>query len=377
MPPFTAADEIFMRRALALAAKGYGGTSPNPLVGAVLAQNGEIIGEGWHRRAGEPHAEINALAAARHRRQTVQEAELYVTLEPCSTFGRTPPCTEAIIQSGVRRVVIAARDPNPRHAGIALKILRRAGIEARAGLLAAEASRLNESFNHWITRREPFVTLKAAMSLDGKIATRAGESKWITGPRARAFGMRLRLGADAILAGVGTIIQDDPALTLRPARGLRVPAWKRLRRIVLDPRARIPLGARVLTDEFADLTTVVASARASSRCLRALEKKCRVLHAPLLRDGRTLDLRWLLRELGREEVTSLLIEGGGETHAGFLAQNLVHRAFFFYAPLVIGGRAAPKAVGGGDSLAVPPRLREPEWRRLGPDLLLTGLCSLE
>src|SRR4051794_30973739 len=210
--------EHYMRMALQLAQRGYGQTSPNPMVGAVLVKSGKIIGTGWHRRAGEPHAEIEALNDARNRGADVRGATLYVTLEPCSTHGKTPPCTDAIRGAGINKVVVGATDPNPRHAGAGFKLLRNGGIQVATGVLEKECASLNEAFNHWIVHRRPFVVVKSAMTMDGKIATAAGESKWITGEEARDYGMRLRQGADAILVGVNTVLADDPRLTVR--RGL-------------------------------------------------------------------------------------------------------------------------------------------------------------
>src|ERR1041385_7435431 len=205
-----------MRLALRLARRGCGTSSPNPMVGAVLLKQGVIIGRGWHRRAGGPHAEIEALRDAERKGRSPKGATLYVTLEPCSTHGRTPPCTDAIVAAGIKRVVVGATDPNPPHAGRAFRLLKRAGIGVTPGVHAEECARLNEAFNHWIVRRTPFVTVKAAMTLDGKIATANGESKWITGEQARACGMKLRQGADAILVGINTLLADDPSLTVRP-----------------------------------------------------------------------------------------------------------------------------------------------------------------
>jgi diaminohydroxyphosphoribosylaminopyrimidine deaminase / 5-amino-6-(5-phosphoribosylamino)uracil reductase len=358
-------DLYFLKRALRLARRGFGRTSPNPMVGAVIVKNGKIIGQGWHHRAGEPHAEIEALRAAK---ENPKGATMFVTLEPCCTHGRTPPCTDAIIAAGLKRVVVAALDSNPAHGGKGLKILRKAGISVSSGLLAERESHLNEAFRHWIAHRTPFVTVKAAMSLDGKIATRAGESKWITGPAARAYGMTLRAGADAILVGVNTIVMDDPALTLRqPGFG-----DKRLRRIVLDPAGRIPLRSKVVADKFAPWTTVVVTRAASPRRLAALRRRVQVLTAPARKGG--IDLPWLLRKLGHDQITSLLVEGGGETNAPFLLQRLAQRAAFFYAPMVLGGRDAPKAVAGGGLPDLTNRiiLRDAQWRRLGGDLLLTA-----
>ena len=413
----------YMRQAIRLARRGYGATSPNPMVGAVLVKGGKIIGRGWHRHAGEPHAEIEALRDAQKRRYSTKSATLYVTLEPCCTHGRTPPCTEAIITAEIKRVVVGTTDPNPKHSGRAFKILRHAGIaiepfgvprsrgkdnasrsnRLKAGLqtkLANECARLNEAFNHWIVHRRPFVTVKAAMTLDGKIATATGESKWITGEAARAHGMKLRQGADAILVGINTILADDPSLTFRtnadskgniehptsnrPSLGSYGPAGiqhRILRRIILDSMARTPLAAKVVSDEFAALTTIVVSKYAPKNRVAALAKRVNVIVAPATkRRARSdapyqqIDLRWLMRKLGAENVTSLLVEGGGKVNASFLLGGLAQRVSFFYAPKILGGRDSRKAVAGegARSLAEVVRLRDVEWKRLGPDLLLTA-----
>jgi diaminohydroxyphosphoribosylaminopyrimidine deaminase/5-amino-6-(5-phosphoribosylamino)uracil reductase len=393
-------------------------TSPNPMVGAVLVKNRKIIGRGWHRRAGGSHAEIEALHDAQKRGNNPEGATLYVTLEPCCTHGRTPPCTDAIIAAGIKRVVVGSTDPNPKHSGRAYKILRRAGIEVtasgsagippaspsirnpatcrrdadtpRADPLAAECERLNEAFNHWIVHRTPFVTVKAAMTLDGKIATAGGESKWITGEKARAHGMQLRQGSDAVLAGINTILADDPSLTVRSVQSpkSRVQS-QRLRRIILDSMARTPLNAKVASDRQAALTTVVVSKRAPKNRVDALSKRVNVIVAPVSKTAignsdesrardksrcrqPAIDLRWLLKKLGAENMTSLLIEGGGEVNASFLLGGLAQRVAFFYAPKILGGRDSKKAVAGegAKSLADVIQLRDVEWKRLGPDLLL-------
>jgi diaminohydroxyphosphoribosylaminopyrimidine deaminase / 5-amino-6-(5-phosphoribosylamino)uracil reductase len=393
-------DAPFMRLALRLARRGYGTTSPNPMVGAVLVKHGQIIGRGWHRRAGEPHAEIEALRDAQRRGHNPRGATLYVTLEPCCTHGRTPPCTDAIIAAGIQRVVIGATDPNPKHAGRGFKILGRAGIEAVTGgkrspsplpapvrrerenartrrtdaTLAEACAALNEAFNHWIVTGTPFVTVKAAMTLDGKIATAGGESKWITGAQARAAGMELRRGSDAILVGVNTILADNPSLTLRRKReeGRKQKDNYRLRRIILDSRARTPLDATVVTDAHAARTTIVVSRRAPKRRVAALAKRVRVVVAPLSASG--IDPAWLLRRLGEEKVTALLVEGGGEVNASFLLGGFAQRVAFFYAPKIMGGRAARKAVAGAGARRLDEvlRLRDLRWRRLGEDLMLTA-----
>ncbi len=359
------------------------------MVGAVLVNGGKIVGRGWHRRAGLPHAEIEALLDARKCGYNPRGATLCVTLEPCCTHGRTPPCTDAIIAAGIRRVVIGVTDPNPKHSGRAVHILRREGIEVvllgsaggpRMAALAGECARLNEAFNHWIVRRTPFVTVKAAMTLDGKIATAGGESKWITGEKARAHGMKLRRGSDAILVGINTILADDPGLTARMK--MEDGRWKMAkppRRIVLDSMARTPLGAKVVCDEFAALTTIFVGQLAPKHRVAALAKRVNVVVAPAknpqsaIRNPQ-LDLLWLLKRLGAENVTSLLVEGGGEVNASFLLGGLARRVAFFYAPKILGGSDSRKAVGGGGatSLARAISLSEVEWQRLGPDLLLTG-----
>lgn len=373
-----------MRLALRLAKRGYGATSPNPMVGAVLVKNGKIIGRGWHRNAGGPHAEIEAIRDAQRPGRNPRGATLYVTLEPCSTHGRTPPCTDAIIKAGIQRVVAGATDPNPKHAGRGFTILKRAGVKVLHGVLAKECARLNEAFNHWIVQRTPFVTVKAAMTLDGKIATASGESKWITGEKARAYGMKLRQGRDAILVGVNTILADDPSLTSRPTgniphstRNAQPPS---LHRIVLDSHARTPLTAKVVKDKLARLTTIVVSKRAPKNRVMALSKRANILMAPAMKNPPPithhlpLDLRWLLKKLGSENVTSLLVEGGGEVNASFLLGGLAQRVAFFYAPQILGGRDARKAVAGegARSLAEVVHLREVKWLKLGGDLLLTA-----
>jgi diaminohydroxyphosphoribosylaminopyrimidine deaminase / 5-amino-6-(5-phosphoribosylamino)uracil reductase len=368
-----------MRLALRLARRGYGATSPNPMVGAVLVKNGKIIGRGWHHSAGRPHAEIEALRDAARRGNQPAGATLYVTLEPCCTHGRTPPCTDAIIAARIKKVVVAATDPNPAHCGKAFRLLRRKGIEVVTDILASEATRLNEAFNHWIIHHTPFVIVKSAMTLDGKIATASGESKWITGPRARQYGMKLRAGADAILVGINTILADDPRLTVRETRNQKPETRRKseirkgtCRRIILDSQARTPLTARVVSDEDSELTTIVVTNLASKGRVTALAKRVNVLVAPE-RDGR-IDLKWLMAALGKEEVTSLLVEGGGEVNASFLLGGLAHRVAFFYAPKILGGRDARKAVAGDGVKRVADmiRLSDVEWQKLGPDLLLSA-----
>lgn len=362
-----------MRQALSLARRGYGRTSPNPMVGAVILQRGKIIGKGWHKQAGGPHAEVAALNDAARTGARVRGATLYVTLEPCSTHGSTPPCVDAIKAAGIKRVVVGATDPNPKHAGRAFRLLRRAGIELETGILAVEAERLNEAFKHWIRANTPFVTVKAAMTLDGKIATASGESKWITSEKSRNCAMRMRAGSDAILVGINTVLADDPSLTARLAASTGIRSQPgRLRRIILDSRARTPLDARIVSDSDAGLTAIVVTSAASKKRVAALAKHVNILTAPT-RDGLP-DLPWLMRELGAQNVTSLLVEGGGEVNASFLEAGLAHRVAFFYAPKILGGRDSRKAVAGKGAtrLADLIQLEDIHWRKLGCDLLLTG-----
>jgi len=352
-----------MRRALSLARRATGDTVPNPLVGAVLVRDGRVLGEGWHRRAGMPHAEVEALRQAADRGEDVRGSTLYVTLEPCCTHGRTPPCTEAILRAGVRRVVVAATDPNPAHGGRGLDLLRQAGVVVEVGLLADRSAAMNAGFNHWIVHRTPRVTLKAGMSLDGKIATRTGDSRWITSAPSRAAAMRLRLEHDAILVGIGTVLADDPSLTIRLRPRERSPV-----RVVLDSLGRTPLNSKVLNDAFANRTVIVVTSRASKDRIERLRGLASVWVAPPDANGR-VDLGWLMSELGRLPVTSLLVEGGGEVHGAFLEARLAHALRFFYGPLVLGGRDARPAVGGVGfpGLGSVPRLGNIRWRRLGDD----------
>lgn len=362
-----------MAQALRLAGRALGQTSPNPRVGAVVVRAGRVLGRGWHHRAGAPHAEVEALADAAHRGNSVAGATVYVTLEPCCTQGRTPPCTAALIGAGIARVVVGAVDPNPRHAGHGLELLRAAGITVDSGVLEGRSMRLNEAFNHWIVHRTPWVTAKSAMTLDGRIATSSGESKWITGPASRAHAHRLRLDSDAILVGVETVLADDPALTPRVQPGFRPPAWFPVkRRIVLDTRARTPLACRLVGDEAGESTLVVVGESADPVKVAALESRVAVLRAPE-RDGR-IDLRWLMPELGRQGILHLLVEGGGTVLAAFFEAGLVHRVAFFYAPKVLGGRDSRRAVEGRGfrSLSEAPRLADVESRRFGEDLFLTA-----
>jgi diaminohydroxyphosphoribosylaminopyrimidine deaminase/5-amino-6-(5-phosphoribosylamino)uracil reductase len=353
-----------MRRALRLAARARGGTAPNPMVGAVLVRDGQIVGEGYHRVAGGPHAEVMALRAAG---ADAGGATCYVTLEPCCHFGRTPPCADALIAAGVTRVVAAMMDPFPQVAGGGAAALRRAGIEVEVGLLEPEARRLNEAYLKYVTRGLPFVTLKMAMTMDGKIATAGGDSRWVTGEVARKAVHRWRAQSQAVMIGIGTARADDPQLTAR-LRGARQPT-----RIVVDARAELPLNSQI-GRTLRDLPTIVAASVAApaDRC-RALEAAGAVVLRLPEKAGR-LALRELMVELALRELSTLLVEGGAELAAGLLDEGLVDRVIFFLAPKLLGGRSAPGPIGGaghllmGDALPV----RDLTVRRFGPDLALVG-----
>ena len=359
-------DELYMKMALRLAARGAGWASPNPMVGAVVVQKGVVVGRGWHRRYGGPHAEVEALRAAG---KLARGATVYVTLEPCNHHGKTPPCTEALLAAGVSRVVAATPDSNLNVSGGGTAYLRERGVQVEMGLLAGEVRRLNESWFAWVEKGLPFVIVKAACSLDGKIATRTGDSKWLTGEAARSFGHRLRHECDAILVGIGTVLADDPQLTARLPRGRS----KDPIRVVLDSHLRIPLAARLLNlDSPAPtwIATTSASPKEKIQALAALGAEVLVMPEK----GGRVALKPLLEELGRRRVQSLLVEGGAKVLGAFLDQRLVDKFYFFYAPKILGGMDAYPAVAGRGvaRLAEAHQARDLSLRRLGPDLLICG-----
>lgn len=358
-------DERFMQRALDVAARARGLTSPNPMVGAVIVRDGAMIAEGFHRAAGEPHAEIEALAAAGPQ---ARGATLYITLEPCTHHGRTPPCAPAVVASGVRRVVIATSDPNPKVAGRGIELLREAGIDVATGVLAEPASALNRVFFTAMREGRPHVTLKAASTLDGKIADLHGASKWITGEAARLEARRLRSEADAIVVGIGTLLADDPALTVR----LDGPWPRQPLRVVLDSKARTPVTARVIQGEPRGLAVIAVGADAPADRVRALESAgAQVVHCPGA-DGRVSPID-LLTALAGREVRGVLVEGGAEVAGAFLEAGLVDRVAMFVAPLLLGGATAPTAVAGaGRELKRALSLEHVEVRRIGDDVLIEG-----
>jgi len=358
--------EKYMRLALDLAEKARGRTSPNPLVGAVIVKDGEIVGQGYHLKAGTPHAEINALREAGEK---AEGATLYVTLEPCSHYGRTPPCSEAVIRSGISEVFVAMQDPNPLVAGRGIKHMVNAGIMVHVGLLEDKARRLNEIFIKYITTRTPFVLLKTAMTLDGKIATAVGHARWVTGNAARERVHRLRNWYDAILVGVNTVLADNPALTCRLPEGGRDPV-----RIILDSRARTPADAKVVTQESDAPTYIVVTDKAPLDRIKLLSSgRAKIVRTSLDLHGR-VDLRELLEKLGEMEITSLLVEGGAQVAASFLEAELVDKVLTFIAPKIIGGHDAPGPVGdiGNELMSKALAMKDITFDRVGRDLLLTA-----
>ncbi len=332
-----AEDEKFMRLALREARRGCGRTSPNPAVGAVIVRAGRVVARGWHRGAGEPHAEVEALRALK-KPELARGATIYVTLEPCCTHGRTPPCTGAICEAGIARVVFGATDPNPAHAGRAVGILKKARLGVTHGVLAAECSALNVAFNHWVTTGLPLVIAKAGLSLDGRLARPPGEGQWLTSEVSRADAMRLRASVDAVLIGAGTLRADNPRLTVRGIADARQPL-----RVVLTRRGALPKGAHLFTDEHRSRTVVY----------------------------RGKPLRTVLRDLGKRGCTSVLVEGGGELLGAVFDARLVDRVHFYLAPLLCGG---PNVIGGrgAASTAESVLLANVAYRKCGPDIVVTG-----
>lgn len=356
-------DALFMRRALELAERGRGLTSPNPMVGAVVVRGETIVGEAFHERAGGPHAEVTALAGAGARSLG---ATLYVTLEPCVHHGRTPPCAPVVIAAGIRRVVAASVDPNPLVGGRGLTMLRAAGVEVTEAVLSDEALRQNRAFMTSMRLGRPHVTLKAAMTLDGRITDAHGESKWITGAAARCAAHRLRSESDAVVVGVETVLRDDPALNVRLER-----PWPREPyRVVLDTTGRTPVNARLITAGTPARALVIVGDAANSDRVRDLASAGATIVAVPRRDGR-VDLLAALGILATREVRAVMVEGGGAVHGAFLDAGLVDRVALFFAPRLLGGRDAKAAIGGrGSSLKGAPRLVGVETTWVGEDLLL-------
>lgn len=354
-------DEHYMRQAIELAKRGQGWTSPNPMVGAVIVKNGQVIGQGWHEKCGLPHAERNALASCMEQ---PKGAVMYVTLEPCCHYGRQPPCTEAILSAGIKRVVVGSGDPNPLVSGKGIQILREHGVEVIEGVLEDECVQLNEVFFHYIQTKRPFVVMKYAMTLDGKIAAYTGDSKWITGEKARSHVQVQRHRYTGIMVGIGTVLTDDPLLTCRKA-GCKNPV-----RIICDTNLCIPLSARVVTTAKED-TTILATCCPNREKWSAYERAgCHILLVE--QEKGHINLRQLMEQLGQEGIDSILLEGGGTLNWAALESGIVQKIQAYIAPKLFGGQTAKTPVEG---TGVPSpssafHLKNTTITRLGEDILL-------
>ncbi len=360
--------QFYMKRVLELAKAGWGRTNPNPLVGAVIVQNGRIISEGYHEALGKAHAEVAAIQKAR---QDVKGSTLYVNMEPCFHYGRTPPCAKAIIEAGFAKVIVAMVDPNPKVSGQGIEMMRNAGIEVAVGILQTEAERLNEIFCKYITRKSPFVILKAAVTLDGKIASRCGDSKWISGESSRRYVHRIRQRVAGIMVGIHTVLRDDPLLTARcegeePQNPVR---------IIVDSRGRIPEDSKVISmSAVSGSKTILAT---TSQITPAKERVLRAKGVSIIKadgdDGR-VDLGRLMKELAEMEIDSVLLEGGGTLNASALEVGIVDKVMFFVAPKIMGGTSALTAVEGcgrelvKDSIV----LKEVTVEPVAEDILIQG-----
>lgn len=366
MTSFSAADERFMSRALALAQRAKGQTFPNPMVGAVFVRDGVILGEGYHRRAGEPHAEVEALRAAR---EAVADATLYVTLEPCCHEGRTPPCTELLRRLGLARVVVAVEDPNPAVRGKGIEILRAAGLRVEVGLLEEQAVRLNEAYHTYHTLGRPFLAAKWAMSLDGRTSTDVGESKWISNAPSRQHVHQMRAESNAVMVGIGTVMRDDPALTVRlPGYEGPQPA-----RIIVDGHLRIGPKARLLNDPKGGPVIIVTSKQAAPEKRRELMDRG---HEVLVVDmtNRRVDLQSMMRALHAKGFQSVLLEGGRQLATSMFAENLVDKVVCFLAPRIIGGHTEGSPLLGWGALSMDRvvRLTDVTVRQFGDNVCIEG-----
>lgn len=360
-------DEYFMRRAIRLARRGFGHTSPNPIVGAVVVRDGRIVGEGYHLRLGGPHAEVHAL---REAAEAARGATLYVTLEPCNHYGRTPPCTEAIIQAGITRVVIGMADPNPKVAGGGGHRLQQAGMSVMWGVLERECRLLNQPFIKWVTRGRPYVTLKCAATLDGRIATRTGDSRWVSNEKSRRFTHYLRATSDAVLVGIGTAVADDPLLTARLRKGPR----RQPLRVILDTHGRLPLASQLVQTAQQSPVFLACGENAPKTArerLAAHGVEVMTFPAP---EETGVNLGAVLDELGRRAVTSVLVEGGARIHGAFLQEALADNVHIFFAPKILGDALGVPMFQGGPrpfmSDAVP--LYDCRVRRFDDDVLISG-----
>jgi len=333
MQKFSNIDDKHMKRALELAKLGEGKTSPNPMVGAVVVKNGEIVGEGYHQECGGPHAEVFALEEAGKK---AVGADIYVTLEPCSHYGKTPPCAQKLIDTGIKKAVVAMVDPNPEVSGRGIEMLREAGIKVELGLLKNEAQKLNEIFLKYIQSDYPFVFLKKAQTLDGYIASKTGDSKWITNSAARLEGHKLRHRIDAIMVGIGTVLADDPSLTARLDTREGIDPL----RIILDPDLEIPINARIINQKSTAKTLIITAQNDEPDILAKKERLLKLKQVDIISfaaENKYFDLREILKTLKKRKISSLLVEGGAKLSHTFLKENLVDKFYYFIAPKIYGG----------------------------------------
>lgn len=358
--------DYYMKRAIDLAKEGWGRTNPNPLVGAVIIKNDRIIAEGFHKKIGCAHAEVDAINNAA---ESVAGATLYVNLEPCSHYGRTPPCAKSIIEAGIKKVVVAMIDPNPKVSGCGVKMLKDAGIEVEVGILEHEARALNEIFISYVERRKPFVIMKSAMTLDGKIASRTGDSKWVTGDESRQYVHKIRDRVSAIMVGINTVLKDNPMLTTR----LEGKEGKDPVRIILDSKGRIPLNCNVVSNSLASGTIIVSTSSIDSNKEELLlAKGVRIIKADGC--GGVVDLNKLMEELIRLEIDSVLLEGGGTLNSSAIKASIVDKVMFFIAPKIIGGKEAitPVEGEGTDLMCDSVGVKDISVVKFGDDVMLEG-----
>lgn len=361
---FLSYDEKYMRLAMQLAGNAIGRTSPNPLVGAVIVKDNRVVGCGWHRKAGTPHAEVHALNQAG---ELAQGADVYVTLEPCAHYGKTPPCAKALVEAKVKNVYGGLLDVNPKVAGKGFKILEDAGIHVEYGFLQDELRKQNEVFFKWIEHKKPFVVLKAAMTLDGKIATATGQSKWITNETSRAYGYKLRDIYDGIMVGINTVIEDNPMLTAR------VDGGKNPIRIVVDSSLKIDINANVVQDKSAKTIIATTDKADKDKILKLQAQDVDVIVVDKDKNDK-VDIEKLLDILGQQNICSILVEGGATLSGSFVAKKLVDKVYFFIAPKIVGGKEAKTPVAGTGILNLQEALalKDIQIEKLKEDILIIG-----
>ena len=361
---FLSYDEKYMRLAMQLAGNAIGRTSPNPLVGAVIVKDNRVVGCGWHRKAGTPHAEVHALNQAG---ELAQGADVYVTLEPCAHYGKTPPCAKALVEAKVKNVYGGLLDVNPKVAGKGFKILEDAGIHVEYGFLQDELRKQNEVFFKWIEHKKPFIVLKAAMTLDGKIATATGQSKWITNETSRAYGYKLRDIYDGIMVGINTVIEDNPMLTAR------VDGGKNPIRIVVDSSLKIDINANVVQDKSAKTIVATTDKANKDKILKLQAQDVDVIVVDKDENDK-VDIEKLLDILGQQNICSILVEGGATLSGSFVAKKLVDKVYFFIAPKIIGGKEAKTPVAGTGILNLQEALalKDIQIEKLEEDILIIG-----